>query len=532
MQEQRGRSFAGALCVTFALALVCDLGANAVAYAQFGGNQPDAGRRLFEHRWLPGQAVTLGGDGLGPAYNDMSCAACHQQGGLGGSGSLDNNVDVLSIAGVSPGVTSWRSLVSGVHPGFFSGPSQTLKRWIVLHRYNVDPRYEPLRKRLLNRPQAPAQPQRQLANEPVRVLTPAPGLAVYHAQRNTPALFGAGYIDSVPASLLKQIELTQPRRYPGISGRAAQVGEDVGRFGWRGQSARLADMVAAMCASDLGLHLPTIDQAVHPLVPNYQPPGVDLDLAQGNALVAFVASLPVPRVDLPEDPDERRVVEYGRRMFHEVGCSACHMENLGSIEGIFSDLLLHDMGPGLPDPASAEPERRIIRQSYVVLPKPQGGSAPPRPSNPTPAPSTPRPVRMSRGGPRIAMSGTPGQFPDFAPIPGLPPFRLGEHGSLKTHAQAKRTRFPGERTPRPESPLRYDEKVVEIPSNVHQEWRTPPLWGVRDSAPYLHDGRAETLLEATTLHGGEAAPSATRFLALPTAERVAILKFLGSLAAP
>jgi len=21
-----------------------------------------------------------------------------------------------------------------------------------------------------------------------------------------------------------------------------------------------------------------------------------------------------------------------------------------------------------------------------------------------------------------------------------------------------------------------------------QEWRTPPLWGVRDSGPYLHDG--------------------------------------------
>ena len=24
------------------------------------------------------------------------------------------------------------------------------------------------------------------------------------------------------------------------------------------------------------------------------------------------------------------------------------------------------------------------------------------------------------------------------------------------------------------------------------EWRTAPLWGVADSAPYLHDGRAQT----------------------------------------
>ena len=40
-----------------------------------------------------------------------------------------------------------------------------------------------------------------------------------------------------------------------------------------------------------------------------------------------------------------------------------------------------------------------------------------------------------------------------------------------------------------------------------QEWRTPPLWGFRDSGPYLHDGRAKNLEEAVALHGGEAAKS-------------------------
>ncbi|MCA9158050.1 MAG: hypothetical protein KDA72_06970 [Planctomycetales bacterium] len=28
---------------------------------------------------------------------------------------------------------------------------------------------------------------------------------------------------------------------------------------------------------------------------------------------------------------------------------------------------------------------------------------------------------------------------------------------------------------------------------LQREWKTPPLWGGADSAPYLHDGRAETL---------------------------------------
>jgi len=29
------------------------------------------------------------------------------------------------------------------------------------------------------------------------------------------------------------------------------------------------------------------------------------------------------------------------------------------------------------------------------------------------------------------------------------------------------------------------------------------LWGVRDSAPYLHDGRAATIEEAILLHHGQ-----------------------------
>jgi hypothetical protein len=75
-------------------------------------------------------------------------------------------------------------------------------------------------------------------------------------------------------------------------------------------------------------------------------------------------------------------------------------------------------------------------------------------------------------------------------------------------------------------------KFGPAPTNLAQEWRTPPLWGVADSAPYLHDGRAATLLEAIVLHGGEAKPCTERFLALPAGDRMAILEFLGCLKAP
>jgi CxxC motif-containing protein (DUF1111 family) len=64
------------------------------------------------------------------------------------------------------------------------------------------------------------------------------------------------------------------------------------------------------------------------------------------------------------------------------------------------------------------------------------------------------------------------------------------------------------------------------------EWRTPPLWGVADSAPYLHDGRAETLEKAIALHGGEASGVAKRFEALPISDQDALLAFLKTLRAP
>jgi mono/diheme cytochrome c family protein len=59
---------------------------------------------------------------------------------------------------------------------------------------------------------------------------------------------------------------------------------------------------------------------------------------------------------------------------------------------------------------------------------------------------------------------------------------------------------------------------------------TPPLWGVRDSAPYLHDGRAKDLFDATVLHGeGEDAGSIAAFLALTADQQQKIIEFMESL---
>ena len=61
------------------------------------------------------------------------------------------------------------------------------------------------------------------------------------------------------------------------------------------------------------------------------------------------------------------------------------------------------------------------------------------------------------------------------------------------------------------------------------EMRTAPLWGLRARAPYLHDGRAQTIIQAILLHDGEALIIRNRFAALPDSEQQAIIAFLNSI---
>jgi len=64
------------------------------------------------------------------------------------------------------------------------------------------------------------------------------------------------------------------------------------------------------------------------------------------------------------------------------------------------------------------------------------------------------------------------------------------------------------------------------------EWKTPPLWGVADTAPYFHDGRSLTLESAILRHGLQAKHVTARFTALELEDQRAVIGFLGTLRAP
>lgn len=420
------------------------------------------GRELFARQWLPDDARSRGGDGLGPVYNERSCLNCHDQGGPGGAGPADKNIELITPAAQAldgagnPGFFYYAfsysfgpngfeyhfgdpkldrdqggkpaakapiaAELAQIHPGFRNAPS------VVLHRYGGDNDYRTWREWVLGKHGS---------------------IAFRTSQRNPPPLFGTGLIDAIPDQV---IEAAARHHQPGVRGRASKLPDGrIGRFGWKAQTATLSEFILNAAAVELGLESPGHAQAADPRIPPLAAPGLDLNKDDGDALIAYVRTLPAPVVEPPIDARTARAVRSGKAVFRSLGCASCHVQKLGSVNGIHSDLLLHEMSPELSDTG--------LYGAFLADPNPPAALAPP-----------------GRAG-QAAGKG------DFAPA-----------------------------------------KL--------EEWRTPPLWGLRDSFPYMHDGRAATIDQAIRMHGGEAAAAAQRYRQLPARDRGLLESFLLSLAAP
>jgi hypothetical protein len=67
---------------------------------------------------------------------------------------------------------------------------------------------------------------------------------------------------------------------------------------------------------------------------------------------------------------------------------------------------------------------------------------------------------------------------------------------------------------------------------ANDEFTTARLWGIADTKPYLHDGRATTITEAIDQLGGEAQAARDAFFALSVEEQNYVLIFLSKLHTP
>lgn len=86
--------------------------------------------------------------------------------------------------------------------------------------------------------------------------------------------------------------------------------------------------------------------------------------------------------------------------------------------------------------------------------------------------------------------------------------------------------YGGEPPPQLQLPPRPDDDPKP------DEWKTPPLWGVADSAPYMHDGSAPTLEVAILHHKGDAKSVSEKYRGLSPTNQAAVIAFLKTLKAP
>jgi len=87
--------------------------------------------------------------------------------------------------------------------------------------------------------------------------------------------------------------------------------------------------------------------------------------------------------------------------------------------------------------------------------------------------------------------------------------------------------------------LKRHDMGFDLAENFHlandetnTEFTTARLWGVADSGPYLHDGRALTITDAILMLGGEAQTARDSFAALSKTDMDDVLAFLYSLRTP
>jgi CxxC motif-containing protein (DUF1111 family) len=260
-------------------------------------------------------------EGLGPTYNESSCNACHSMPNTGGSGGEEYDVHAA-----------------------FQGEDGRCDLLDAHGGGNVRDLVTPIAA-------AAGVPTEQI-----------PAEANQHAVFTAPPLWGQGLLEAIPDSVIEGLADPDDANGDGISGR---VGLDakgrVGRFRRKADRNNLQDMTSGGLLVALGITTPQHPAervfSVENLPAGADPaPDPEEDQATVDAITDFLRFLGVPPRNMPTDPAERTRVAVGEGRFFQVGCAACHVPTLltgpnpvAALDRkpvpLYSDLLLHDMGP-------------------------------------------------------------------------------------------------------------------------------------------------------------------------------------------
>jgi mono/diheme cytochrome c family protein len=263
------------------------------------------GAQLFRANFTPKQ-------GLGPLYNARSCLECHHTPTAGGVGR--NGLSVVQRIGRYDGY-EFDPLVG------FGGP--------VARAHSI-------------------------ADLGVPCTLRAGPLATANliSVRNASPLYGSALMEAIPDEVIRASAAAHGK----VTGRPnlvrdAQGRERVGRYGWKADISTLEQFVADAFRNELGITSPLAPAdliAPRDFDCGGSPAAAwDDDGETVRAVTAYLASLP------PPSPRLQGLNPEGRLLFSSTGCADCHTPALRTIAGaevpLYSDLLLHDMGPALDD---------------------------------------------------------------------------------------------------------------------------------------------------------------------------------------
>ncbi len=156
------------------------------------------------------------------------------------------------------------------------------------------------------------------------------------------------------ASLESFVQGSAPTRNRIVDGRI------IGRFGRKASAVNLLHQTVTAYSEDMGLTTDLLPRDLfNPNTGNFGEDDVpDPEIASSvvNAVVFYLKTLRVP---LRRNADDPRVLQ-GEALFSQIGCAACHVPTLRTgrseiavLDRVefhpYTDLLLHDMGPGLDD---------------------------------------------------------------------------------------------------------------------------------------------------------------------------------------
>jgi CxxC motif-containing protein (DUF1111 family) len=354
------------------------------------------GDGIFRKLWVSAPSSTKSSDGLGPLYNARSCQSCHLKDGRGhpaeGRWPDGDGTTMLFRVSVPPGSEAERlRLEEGrilVVPEPVYG-SQLQGFAIQGHSPEARVRitYDSVPVALHGGPvvhlQRPVYRVTDLGYGPMR-----PDAMI--SPRVAAPMIGLGLLEMIEERDILARADPEDRDGDGISGRPNQVWSAehgrtmVGRFGWKAARATVRDQTAGAFSGDMGLStelLPasagdcTAAQAACRAAPDGSdsPQGVEVAPTMLDLVVFYARNLAVPVRRQAGAPEVLR----GKRAFYASGCATCHApkyvthadperpEQSHQLIWPYTDLLLHDMGPGLAD---GRPEGQASGQEWRTPP--------------------------------------------------------------------------------------------------------------------------------------------------------------------